>query len=203
MTGAALRRQILRGRLALARPGWQDYAALALFLAGLAACAALPWLDARLAVRRAALDAFTAQTRTIAHAAPPAPVLTPAQTNLAAFRAVLGDAHQAEQTLKTLFAAAEGQLIPLDQADYKLSYDKAGRFYVYSARLPVAGSYLAIRYFTERFLLDVPFASLDDIGFKRRAVGDTTIEAKLHLTLYLDGPPDYAAGIAGRSGDSR
>jgi hypothetical protein len=130
-----------------------------------------------------------------------APVaMAEAPSNLGAFRRALGDIKQAEQAVRTMFAEADRQLLALDQADYKLAYDKAGHFYAYSVQMPVRGSYLAIRIFCEQVLLDLPFASLDDISFKRRGVGETTLDVKLHFTLYLDGPPDYAGGIAATAG---
>ncbi|MGZ3158645.1 MAG: hypothetical protein ACXU7H_06145, partial [Burkholderiaceae bacterium] len=50
---------------------------------------------------------------------------------------------------------------------------------------PVKGQYQAIRKFCEQTLLAIPFASLDEINFKRDEITNSTLEAKLHFTLYL------------------
>lgn len=130
------------------------------------------------------------------------PAAFPPPSNLGSFQPTLGDIHQADQALKAIFAEADRQLLVLDEAEYRLAYDKAGGFYAYSVRLPVKGGYLALRIFCEQVLLTLPYASLDEISFKRRAAGETDLDARLHFTLYLAGPPDYAAGIAanGREG---
>jgi len=198
MTLLVLRARLLDGRLALGRLGWPNLLAGALFAAGLAACALLlPGLEGRLIDRQAELADLQARLRHEAHQAPAAPR---EQSNLAAFQSTLGNVRRAEEAVRTLFGEADRQLLQLDEADYKLSYERAGGFYAYSLQLPVKGSYLAIRLFCEQVLLALPFVSLDEISFKRREAGETTLDVKLRFTLYLDGPKDYAAGIAATSG---
>jgi len=198
MSALALRVRLLQGRLVLGRFGWTNLAALALLLAGAAACLfLLPSLEDRLIARREALTDLQSRLRHEVRQGAAAPQVAP--SNLGAFRANLGDVHKADQALKTIFAEADRQLLVLDQAEYRLTYEKAGGFYAYSVRLPVKGGYLALRIFCEQVLLALPYASLDEIAFKRRAAGETEIDARLHFTLYLAGPPDYAAGIATNS----
>jgi hypothetical protein len=198
MNFADLRMRLLEARLILARLGWVNLLAGICFAAGLGACVLLlPELSGRLADRQAELTELQAKLRREAHQAPSAPLV---QSNLAAFRGTLGDVRQAEQAVRTIFSEADGQLLALDEAEYKLSYERAGGFYAYSLQMPVKGGYLAMRIFCERVLLALPFAALDDIAFKRRAAGETTLDVKLHFTLYLDGPPDYGAGIAATNG---
>jgi len=199
MSALALRIRLLQGRLALDRFGWTNLAALALLVAGAAACLILlPNLEDQLIARREALTDLQSRLRHEVRQGVAKPQAAP--TNLGAFRANLGDVGQADQALKTLFTEADRQLLVLDEAEYRLVYEKAGGFYAYSVRLPVKGSYLALRIFCEQVLLALPYASLDEIAFKRRAAGETEIEARLHFTLYLAGPPEYAAGIAGTGG---
>jgi len=47
----------------------------------------------------------------------------------------------------------------------------------------------AVRRFCERVLLTIPFASLDEITFKREAVGNGSLDARLRFTLYLTDAP--------------
>lgn len=196
MNGVILRLWLLQGRLAIGRFGWTNLVALVLLLAGAAACLILlPSLETQLAARHETLADLQTRLRREVHQSAAVPQAAP-PTNLGAFQATLGDIHQADDALKILFAEADHQLLVLDQAEYRLSYDKAGGFYAYSIRLPVKGGYLALRIFCEQVLLALPFASLDEITFKRRAAGETDVDARLHFTLYLAGPPDYAAGIA-------
>ena len=199
MTALSLRIRLLQGRLALGRFGWTNLAAVALLLAGAAACLILlPGLEEQLTSRRETLADMQTRLRHVVRQGVAKPQIAP--SNLGAFRAALGDVREADKALKTMFTEAERQLLVLDEAEYRLVYDKAGGFYAYSVRLPVKGSYLALRIFAEQVLLALPYASLDEISFKRRAAGETDIDARLHFTLYLAGPPDYAAGIAANGG---
>jgi hypothetical protein len=125
--------------------------------------------------------------------------ISPNAQRLDAFYRGLGERRYAEQQVKTLFAVAAKNNLMLTQADYRSAYDKAGHFHTYQIVLPVKGSYAAIRAFCEQVLLAIPFASLDQVNFKRDAIASNTIEAQLHLTLYLTDPaPDSAARIAQR-----
>jgi hypothetical protein len=108
-----------------------------------------------------------------------------AQESLSAFYDVLGETRYVEQQIKTLFAIAEKTGLILNLADYKFAEDKNGRFQTYQIVLPVKGSYGAIRQFCEQVLLAIPFASLDEMHFKRDGIASGTLEARLRLTLYL------------------
>lgn len=87
--------------------------------------------------------------------------------------------------LNKLYAAAEAQNLVLDQGEYRLSPDKSGKLARYQVTLPVKGSYVQIRQFVDQALLDVPVAALDDINFKREAIGATQLEARIKFTLYV------------------
>lgn len=110
---------------------------------------------------------------------------SPSRERLAAFYDALGEKHYVEQQVKTLFSIADKTKLTLSQADYRLAFDKNGRFYTYQVTLPVKGVYEDIRRFCERVLLAVPFASLDEISFKRDAITSGAVEARLRFSLYL------------------
>jgi hypothetical protein len=174
----------LRIRLALAR--WQPVAVVSAMLI-LAALASLAWLaqanellrgEQELARRMAAL--------------PPAQVKAPppgANENLAAFYAALGERRYAEQQVKTLFGLAAKSGLVLRQGEYKAGYDRNARVHTYQVTLPVSGSYRAIWQFALQALRAIPFASLDEISFRRDAIGEASVEARLRLTLYLADSP--------------
>ena len=129
--------------------------------------------------------------------APPRPL---AEQRLAAFYDTLGETQYAEQQVKTLFAIAGKNNLALKQAEYRLALDKEGRYHTYQIRLPVRGSYSAIRRFCEQTLLTIPFASLDDISFTRDGIASPALEAKLRFTLYLtDVPAQVASGPKGET----
>ena len=167
-----------------------------------AACAAaLAWtLHANLqldAEREALLAARAARPAASAPAAAPAAPSAPASTapsadNLDAFYAALGPRRYAEQQVKTLFTLAAKSGLSLSQGEYKTGYDRNARVSTYQVNLPVKGSYGAIWQFALGALRAIPFASLDDISFRRDAIGDPAVEARLRLTLYLKDVPGGA-----------
>ena len=128
---------------------------------------------------------------------PPAPPLTLAEERLAMFYDNLGERNYVEQQLKTLFAIASKNNLVLSQAEYKPAYNRSGRFHTYQILLPVKGPYPAIRQFCEQMLLAIPFASLDEMAFKRESVGNAVLEAKLRFTLYLSGEPSQPGDAVG------
>jgi hypothetical protein len=174
----------LRIRLALSR--WQPVAVVSALLI-LAALVSLAWLaqanrllrgEEELARRMAAL--------------PPAQVKAPppgANENLAAFYAALGERRYAEQQVKTLFGLAAKSGLVLRQGEYKAGYDRNARVHTYQVTLPVSGSYRAIWQFALQALRAIPFASLDEISFRRDGIADANVEARLRLTLYLADSP--------------
>jgi hypothetical protein len=111
---------------------------------------------------------------------------------LDAFYAALGPRRYAEQQVRTLFALAAKNGLSLSQGEYKSAYDRNARLTTYQVNLPVKGSYGAIWKFALGTLRTIPFASLDDIGFRRDSIGDPTVEARLRLTLYLKDAPGGA-----------
>lgn len=122
----------------------------------------------------------------VAPAAPP-----PAQgaDALDTFYAALGPRRYAEQQVRTLFTLAAKNGLSLSQGEYKTGYDRNARLSTYQVNLPVKGSYGAIWQFALGALRAIPFASLDDISFRREAIGDPAVEARVRLTLYLKDAP--------------
>ena len=174
---------VLRARLALTRAGAPACIAIALCVA---AAAAWAWLLPQRAAQ-AQLMARPLPTPASLVTAPPPPS---ANQNLAGFYEVLGEKRYAEQQVKVLFDLAAKNKLTLSQGEYKAGYDKASRVGTYQIILPVKGPYQSIWQFAMQALSDMPFASLDEIGFRREAIAETTVEARLRFTLYLkDGEP--------------
>jgi hypothetical protein len=176
-------------RLRLAVSGWSLVAVGATLLC-IASVAALAWLaQARdvlerqqdLARRMAALPVNPVKAQ------PPAT----ANENLVLFYKSLGERRYAEQQVKTLFGLAAKTGLALRQGEYKAGFDRNALVHTYQVNLPVRGSYRAIWQFAMMALRAIPFASLDEISFKRDAIGQA--DARLRLTFYLSDPDPRGA----------
>jgi hypothetical protein len=180
LNARTLQAALLRMHLGLLGAGPVACAAALLCVA--AACALL-WL-----VPQRGIEARRQQVAA-AVAALPAPVVRAAPAtpneNLALFYATLGEKRYAEQQVATLFALAAKNGLTLSQGEYKGAFDANARVHTYQVNLPVKGSYRAIWQFSLAALHAIPFASLDEISFKREAIGEASVEARLRLTLYL------------------
>lgn len=179
---AALRLQLaLRANPLLAAAG----------LALLACVAALAWTvqaGARIDAEAAALQAAATRAASMPAPVPAPPALAPAGA-LDAFYSALGRRPEIERQLGTLFALASRNGLTLSQGEYKTGYDRNARVHTYQIDLPVKGSYAAIWRFALGALRAIPFAALDEISFRRDAIGDPAGEAHLRLTLYLKDLP--------------
>ena len=175
---------MLRLRLALSRTGPVAVGASVLCLAG---ALALAWLlpERALQSQRGVAALSLAAMPPAAAAAPLAPG---PNANLASFYDTLGERRHAEQQVKTLFALAAKTGLVLSQGEYKSAFEQSGRFHTYQLNLPVKGSYAAIWQFAMLALRAIPFASLDEISFRRDTIGAPAVEARLRLTLYLAHP---------------
>lgn len=174
---------LLRLRVALLRANPLTLAAAGLLVAVLAGFA---WLLHAIGALEAARDASVAPAaRALVVNSAPAPAPQAAPDNLAQFYAALGQRRHAEQQVKTLFGLAAQNGLTLAQGEYKTGYDRNTQVYTYQVKLPVKGSYAAIWKFALGALRAIPFASLDDIGFRRDSIGDPQVEARLRLTFYL------------------
>ena len=190
MNALSLNAVWLRLRLALRTGGPVVFGALALCVIALAA---LAWL----VQARDLVDLARVEARRVAALPPPAPVIvaTPPATDdyhLALFEAALGERRNAEQGVKTLFKLAAQAGLSLRQGEYKAAYDRNARLHTYQVTLPVKGSYGAIWQFALGALRAIPFAALDEINFKREAIGEANVEARLRLTFYLTERPGAA-----------
>ena len=156
----------------------------------LAGCiAAFAWLAA--ARMHVAQDYAAARATAARPAPPPAPPAAPtADQNLAHFQLALGQRRGVERQLKEIFALADRHALVLRQGEYRSSLDRAGGFATYQVNLPVKGRYDAIWAFAFDVLRALPHAALDDVSFRRDAIGEESVEARLRLTLYLSAASD-------------
>lgn len=88
-------------------------------------------------------------------------------------------------SLRTIYRAADKQAVQLIEGDYKIVPVKGDKLLGYQISLPVRGTYAQIRKFILQVLNDVPTISLDELNFKREAIAEAEVEAKIKLTLYM------------------
>ena len=154
---------------------------------GSAGALALAWLLPERALQEAR-GVVALSLAAMPPAAAAAPLAPGPNANLALFYDTLGERRHAEQQVKTLFALAAKSGLVLSQGDYKSGFEQNGRFHTYQVSLPVKGRYVAIWEFCMLALRAIPFASLDEISFRRATVGEPMVEARLRLTLYFADP---------------
>lgn len=192
MNNASLAAIALRMRLALSAAGPVLCLAIGLMLA---AAATLAWL-----LPQGELQAERHQVAMRLASMPPSVALkaapVTANDNLTLFYGTLGEKRYAEQQVRTLFALADKAGLSLSQGEYKGAFDRNARVHTYQVTLPVKGSYDKVLKFSMMALAGIPFASLDEISFKRETIGEPAVEARLRLTLYLADQPGQLTGGA-------
>ena len=151
------------------------------------------WLGPRAQMQQRLLHEQAALQR-LQHSAPPAPhALQLAQNDpavrMAALRDVLPEPAHAEQQLKTLFALAQRHGVALQTAEYRQSVDRANQLRSWQITVPLHASYSALRGFIEQVLLTMPYAAVNELRFKRDAIGNPALEARLRITLFLNDAP--------------
>lgn len=75
----------------------------------------------------------------------------------------------------------------LKQADYKLVRERNTPLLRYQLNLPVSGDYLEVRNFVQEIQQAMPFAVVDDLLFERDAAAQSTVQAKIRLSLMFGG----------------
>ena len=182
VTMQSIIRSLLRLRLALS-----GFAVGTLLAAALLAAAAVLWLGVLPRMSARVVDETRSVSRLRALPVPkpvvPAPVLVAGR--LADFYAGLGDSAHTGEIVMRLFDAATAAGITLDKAEYKPGHDAPGRFDTYTIVVPVKGDYVRLRQFSEKVLVTVPYAALDDMRFKRNSANDPGVEANLRFTAFL------------------
>lgn len=110
------------------------------------------------------------------------------------FQAHLGDAAALPAQLDVIYGIAARRGLQLSTGQYKASLDPSHAYSSYEIRLPIDGSYPALRGFCEDVLLALPNATLDSLSFKRDAAGSPTLQASTQFTLYLT-PRNWPTGV--------
>lgn len=91
----------------------------------------------------------------------------------------------AADALQSIYDAANQNGVALPHGEYSMAVDHSSRLARYNITLPVLGSYEQIRGFIAAALAAVPALALEHVDFQRQKIGDSQLEAKLRMTLFL------------------
>ncbi len=171
----------------LARIGWPGTAGLALLAFAAAFCAsAVAWRVEERAALAAQAEELRARYR-LAQAHPEA--MKPGKARqLRTFYEHFPSYASLPDWLARIYAAARTTGLNLDLGEYSMAQERGARLARYQLTLPVKGNYRQIRGFIGEVLREIPASSLDDISFKRDAIGGEALDARIKLTLYFAAP---------------
>lgn len=91
----------------------------------------------------------------------------------------------APDALARLHEAAAMQGVTLEQGEYHLVRSGTDKLARYEMTLPIKADYLRLRKFLAQTLVDMPYVALDGVEFQRQKISDTTLEARVKMTLFL------------------
>ncbi len=178
----------LRAGLLWRQFGWPPVLGITLLLAAAVLHGQLtPTLNAELAALEAQNLAFarprpTPQVNPASAPAKPASLLTERKQ---VFERTLISSSAVPETLARLFAAAAAAKVTLAQGDYRTTTEKVGAYAALRIVLPVKSSYPQLRSFVDSALAQNPAIALEEISFKREAVGASMGEARVRLVVYV------------------
>jgi hypothetical protein len=138
--------------------------------------------DERLAVRALEREASALQARTAA-------AKTRSGANgrewKAGFEKHFPAASSLQEWVERIHAAASAAGVDVERTDYQISGEPTVGLTRYRITLPVKGAYRQVRAYVDGLLQAVPALALIDVELKRDAIGAATVDATLHLALYL------------------
>jgi len=111
-------------------------------------------------------------------------VHSPVSPLLAFYQNLPHESH-AGQEIARIFDIAEANDIHLQRAEYTWLREREIGMSRYQVELPLRGSYVDIRLFMIDLLNQMPALAVNDLTFRREDAGNTEVEARLHLTIYL------------------
>jgi len=102
----------------------------------------------------------------------------------AALDSVLASREEVSEQVRRIYKLATQQRVEIAKADFRSDADGESLERVQMV-IPAKAAYPQLRRFLEAVLRDLPNASLDRLSFKRNQVGDTEIESRVYLSLWL------------------
>lgn len=109
----------------------------------------------------------------------------PVDEQLAAFYRIFPGEHEAADWIGKIAAIAQRGGFSLQEVEYRVNRDKAGKLTRYQMNLPLSGEYQKIRRFLSDLGTEIPIVSLEQVQFERQKVGDRLVDAKIRLVIFL------------------
>lgn len=109
----------------------------------------------------------------------------PLDEQLAAYYRIFPSEHDATEWVGKIVAIAHRDGLTLQQAEYKAERDKTGKLTRFQMSLPLRGEYQTIRRFLSDLRAEIPIVSLEQVQFERQKVGDSLVDAKVRLVIFL------------------
>lgn len=91
--------------------------------------------------------------------------------------------------LEKLVAVAQSRGLSLNEGEYKVTREKAGRLLRFHMTLPLKGEYPQIRKFLAALPGELPVVALENVQFERQKVADPIVEVSVKLILFLEQAP--------------
>jgi hypothetical protein len=169
----------------LARHGWLPLVVVALFgVLAVVAATVLPGLQADLA-REMRRNAFLARQ---AKAAPSKPAPAPRSPQQAFFDALTPQAEKLA-VAQDAWDAALASGLRVERAEYRGEPDTGAGFSRLDLRLPVSGTYPAIKRYVFGMMASHPGLALDKIEVKRERAAQEAVEVQLQFSLFVRSTP--------------
>jgi len=109
----------------------------------------------------------------------------PEQQALDSLRQQLPGQPEASELIERLYHLASAQRITLARGEYALGVDPKTQLARYQIVLPVRGSYPQLRSFLKGLIGQLPTLVLEDLELQRKRIGDSELNGRLRMTLYL------------------
>jgi Tfp pilus assembly protein PilO len=109
----------------------------------------------------------------------------PEQQALDTLRQQLPGQPEASELIERLYHLASAEHISLARGEYALGVDPKTQLARYQIVLPVRGSYPQIRGFLKGLIGQLPTLVLEDLELQRKRIGDSELNGRLRMTLYL------------------
>ncbi|CAM4085611.1 hypothetical protein CCOS865_03019 [Pseudomonas reidholzensis] len=109
----------------------------------------------------------------------------PEQQALDTLRQQLPGQPEASELIERLYRLASAERISLARGEYALGVDPKTQLARYQIVLPLRGSYPQIRGFLQALLGQLPTLVLEDLELQRKRIGDSELNGRLRMTLYL------------------
>jgi hypothetical protein len=122
-------------------------------------------------------------------AAGPALAADPAAKELGRFYALFPPQSTFPDALGQLLKTAASHSLSLNEGEYTVTRETAGKLVRFQIVLPLRGNYPQVRSFLAALAHEVPGMALENAQFERRGLSDPALDVKLKFVLFLGRVP--------------